>query len=154
MTEADVTAKFGRPGPYNLVNVKLPFRMKIAWALTETAQTIQCHKLIAVPLVAAFTEILAVYGLTEIQRLGIDLYGGCYNFRQMRGGTSWSKHSWGIAIDLDPSRNLLRETRDTARFARPEYKKMLDIFEKHGFLNLGRLKNYDWMHFEFSTFLK
>lgn len=154
MTEAEVIAKFGRPGAYSLVTIKLPFRMKVAWAPGETVGSIQCHKLVAVPLVAALTEVLSVYGLAEVQRLGIDKYGGCYNFRAMRGGTSYSKHSWGIAIDIDPDRNLLRETKATARFARPEYKLLLDTFEKHGFVNLGRLKNYDFMHFEYSTFNK
>ena len=95
-----------------------------------------------------FTEILEVYGLAKIQELGIDLFGGCFAFRAMRGGSDYSRHSWGIAIDLDPERNQLKETNKTARFARPEYKPMIDIFYKHGFINLGVEKNYDWMHFE------
>jgi hypothetical protein len=95
-----------------------------------------------------FNELLSTYGYDKIVELGIDLYGGCFNYRKMRGGTDWSKHSWGVAIDLDPERNLLKETSKTARFARLEYKKMIDIFYKNGFIGLGVEKNFDWMHFE------
>jgi hypothetical protein len=108
----------------------------------------QCHRLAHDKFKAVFTEILQVYGYERIVELGIDLFGGCFNFRAMRGGTAPSRHSWGIAIDLDPERNQLKETSKTARFARPEYKKMIDIFYKHGFISLGREKNFDWMHFE------
>lgn len=122
--------------------------MILSWDKATKVTSLRCHKLIAVQLKAVFDDILKHYGLAEIERLGINLYGGCFNFRQMRGGSDYSRHSWGVAIDLDPERNQLKETSATARFARAEYKPMIDIFYKHGFLSLGREKNYDWMHFE------
>jgi hypothetical protein len=99
-------------------------------------------------LLAVFNDLLSHYGYDKIKELGIDLYGGCFNYRRMRSGSAWSMHAWGIAIDLDPARNTMRETKRTARFARPEYKPMIDIFYKHGFISLGREKDFDWMHFE------
>jgi hypothetical protein len=114
----------------------------------ETVTRMRCHKLVADKFQAVFKDLLDTYGLARIKELGIDLFGGCFNFRKMRGGSAWSKHSWGIAIDLDPARNTLKETRSTARFARPEYQPMIDIFYKHGFISLGVERNFDWMHFE------
>lgn len=144
---------YGTPndrGTY-LTTITLPYPMKIAWDTKVTTRKMRCHKLVADKFLAVFTEILAVYGLPKIQELGIDLFGGCFNFRKMRGGSEWSKHAFGIAIDLDPARNTLKETSKTARFARPEYKQMIDIFEKHGFLSLGRMHNFDYMHFEIAS---
>lgn len=150
LTTQQAIKKYGTPnveGSY-LVTVTVPFPLRIAWDTKTTTSKLRCHKLVADNFLAVFTELLEVYGLPKIQELGIDLYGGCFNFRKMRGGSEWSKHAFGIAIDLDPARNTLKETSKTARFAKPEYKQMIDIFYKHGFISLGREKNYDWMHFE------
>ena len=146
----EILNKYGKPnqnGTY-LVTIQLPFPMRLAWDKNAKVNTMRCHKLVAQNFTNVFNDLLNHYGLAKIQELGIDLFGGCFNFRAMRGGSDYSRHSWGIAIDLDPERNQLKETSKTARFARPEYKPMIDIFYKHGFISLGREKNYDWMHFE------
>lgn len=147
--------KFGLPnqnGTGYLTMIDLPYPMRIAWDKKTSVKRMSCHKDIAEPLKKVFADILSYYGLDQIQKLGIDLFGGCFNFRQMRGGSNYSVHAWGLAIDLDPERNLLKETAKTARFARLEYKPMIDIFYKHGFISLGREKNYDWMHFQWNKF--
>lgn len=151
MTTKQIIAKYGKPnvtGEGYLVTIRLPYPMRLAWDTDTIVNTMRCHKLVADKFLAVFNEIHREYGYEKIKELGIDLFGGCFNFRKMRGGNDWSTHSWGISIDLDPARNKLKETSKTARFARPEYKKMIDIFYKHGFISLGREKNYDWMHFE------
>ena len=151
LTTQQATKKYGTPnetGAGYLETVVSPFPLRIAWDTDSTTSKVRCHKLIAPNLKAVLVDLLKHYGLEKIKELGIDLYGGCFNYRKMRGGSSWSKHAWGIAIDLDPARNTLKETKKTARFARAEYKPMIDIFYKHGFISLGVEKDYDWMHFE------
>ena len=150
LTTKELIAKYGAPNPEGtyLVTINLPYAFLYDG---KPVKRMRCHKLVADKFLAVFNDILAHYGLEEINRLGINKYGGCFNYRVMRGGTKLSRHSWGVAIDLDPQRNLLKETSKTARFARPEYKPMIDIFYKHGFLSLGIEKNYDWMHFEIAN---
>ncbi len=155
LTTAQLNAKYGIPNPTGkgyLTYIDLPFPMIVAWDRKSTVKRIQCHKLIAPQLLKALNDILCHYGIDEIKRLQINVYGGCFNYRFMRGSeTTLSTHSWGVAIDLDPDRNLLHETHKTARFARPEYKPMIDIFYLNGFEGMGREKDYDWMHFQIAT---
>jgi len=151
LTSNQALAKYGTPnktGAGYLTKIKLPYPMFLNWKTKTYVNSIECHKTVAKQLIAIFTDILVHYGIDEIKKLQLDDYGGCFNYRAMRNGTSLSLHSWGIAVDLDPDRNLLKETSKTARFARPEYKAMIDIFYKHGFESLGREENRDWMHFQ------
>jgi hypothetical protein len=148
ITQEQLISKYGTPnknGIGYIVQIVLPYPM---YYDSKKVTKISCHKLVADKLLAIFNDILEFYGQEAIHDLKIDDYGGCFNYRLMRGGTKLSVHSWGCAIDLNPSRNLLKETSKTARFARMEYKPMIDIFYKHGFVSLGREKNFDWMHFE------
>ena len=151
ITTEQLKKKYGTPTesgiPY-LTTIQLPYPMRLAWDKGTVVTKMRCHNLVAGKFIKVFSQILKHYGLEKIKELGIDLYGGCFNFRKMRGGSDWSRHSWGVAIDLDPERNQLKETKKTARFARPEYKPMIDIFYANGFVSLGVEKDYDWMHFE------
>ena len=152
LTEAQTIALFGNADAKgkNMVQMNLPYPMRLAWDTHTSVTKITCHKKLVPAFTKVFNELLAHYGLAKIQELGIDLYGGCFNYRLMRGSkTRLSTHSWGTAIDLDPARNTLKETSKTARFARKEYKPMLDIFEANGFYSLGKHEDRDWMHWQY-----
>ena len=149
LTVVQITRLFGKQcDETNFVMVTLPFPMRLAWDLKTTITRTRFHKLVAHQFVAALKEVLKVYGIPKIKELGIDLFGGAFNCRLMRGGSEPSRHSWAIAFDLDPERNGLRTRFNRAQFSKPEYKPMLDIFSKHGFLNYGVIRNNDAMHFE------
>jgi len=138
LTDQQIIAKYGEPGDTdNLTVIQLPYPMRIAWDLAHTVTKMQCHKLVAEQFKAVFEQLLAHYGLPELQRLEIDLYGGCVNVRKMRGSTTkWSRHSWGIALDLSPTKNGLKTKKPAAQFSKPEYKPMIDIFYANGFVGL------------------
>jgi hypothetical protein len=150
ITTAQAIRDFGKPnqqGSY-LTTIDLPYPMRLAWDKKTTVKKMRCHKLVAQNFHNVFTDLLNHYGLPKIQELGIDLFGGCFNFRAMRGGSDYSRHSWGIAIDLDPERNGLKTPFLKAQFSKPEYNALHEIFEKHGFENLGKVMNYDTMHWQ------
>lgn len=150
LTDAQIISKYGTAGnPDNFTIIALPYPMRIAWDTKVKVQKMQCHELAADSFTNVFTHLLSHYGLTELQRLGIDLFGGCVNVRTMRGSkTRWSRHAWGIAIDLDPARNGLKTPWDKSEFAKPQYEAMHKIFEQNGFLNYGKVIQKDTMHFE------
>lgn len=149
LTDEQIIAKYGQPGDAdNLTTLIFPYPMRIAWDLTKSANKTLCHKLVKDNFTAVMKDLLNYYGLAELQRLGIDLFGGLYNFRKMRGGNRWSRHSWAIAWDLDPARNGLKTKWKDAKFSKPEYKPMVDIHYAHGFFSYGKERNFDSMHFE------
>lgn len=151
MTTKQIISKYGKPnvtGDGYLVTILLPYPMRIAWDTETVVNRMRCHKLVSGRFLAVFNEIHREYGYEKIKELGIDLFGGCFNFRKMRGGNDWSTHSWGIAIDLHPAANSLKTPYSKSLFSKPEYKKLHEIFEKHGFINLGKTKGYDSMHWE------
>lgn len=139
---------YGEPGS-NQVYCLLPYKMKLAWNEKVSISRFSCHKDIKYKVESTFKEVLNHYGLEKVQKMGLDLFGGCLNIRNKIGGDTLSLHSWGLAIDLDPEHNQLKWGKDKARFAHNDYKDFWNIVELFGGYSMGRAKNYDWMHFQF-----
>lgn len=72
-------------------------------------------------------------------------YAGCYNFRRKRGGSSYSLHAYGAAIDLDPDDNAFRDSWPM-RASMPLG--VMEEFAKEGWKPAGAMWGYDAMHFE------
>lgn len=148
--QSSVRSVYGEPGSPQATAgmVDLAYPMVIAWDKSQKIAKFRCHAKVESAFERVFQKTLAQYGQAKISQLGLDVFGGCYNYRPMRGGTSWSMHAFGIAVDLDPENNQLKWNKSKARFAKAEYEPFWKIVESEGFTSLGRKYDYDWMHFE------
>jgi len=150
-SQSALTGFFGSPGvkdgrspPMTLVDC--PWTLKMAWDLTSRSNRIGCHTKVAPSLARVLKRVHDHYGAERITELRLDIYGGCYNPRKKRGGSTWSTHAWAIALDFDPDNNKLEWGRDRATFARPAYDPWWAAWEAEGWVSLGRQRNFDWMH--------
>lgn len=148
-TQANCTSFYGKVGT-NQASAQMPYPMFLAWDTKSKVTKFSCHKLVKEPIERIFQRTFDYYGYEKIKELRLHLWGGCLNVRKMRGGSSYSMHSWGIAVDMDPDRNQLKWGRDRAVFARPEYKKYWEFVYDEGAISLGIERNYDFMHFQFA----
>ncbi len=79
----------------------------------------------------------------------IVLWGGSFVPRRMRGSSSLSRHSWGIAFDINPAENPFgKEPAPSGK--RGSVRELAPVFERHGFAWGGRWSpsRRDGMHFE------
>lgn len=143
--QADCLQFYGPVGT-SQVTVDIPFDMYLAWERGTRVRRMTLHKRVAASAAIVFNRIAGVYSAAERKALGIDLFGGSLNVRKMRGGSSYSMHSWGIAIDFDPERNQLNWGRDRARLAQADAQPFWNAWEAEGWVSLGRARNFDWMH--------
>ena len=77
-----------------------------------------------------------------------------YEYRVIKDTDRLSMHSFGIAVDLAPSKTQYWKGEATRETAKIGYKNTMPlsivrIFEKHGFIWGGRWYHYDTMHFEY-----
>ena len=138
---------YGKVCKIPTVTVVCPWTLRLDWKLEVTTRKITIHKKLAGSLTGILEGAWAHYGLAGIKENGLDRYGGSYNCRLMRGSTSThSTHAWAIAIDWYPSRNKLSWRSDRASLAHPDLDFRWRLWEKQGWLSLGRTEDRDWMH--------
>jgi hypothetical protein len=147
--QSQVSNYFGKVGE-NQTSLILPFPMVLAWDKSTTLTKFSCNKKVKKSMEKVFQNTFDHYGHEKIKTLGLDLFGGCLNVRKMRGGSAWSMHSFGIAIDIDPDRNSLKTPWKKAQMSKPEYTKFVEFFYSEGAINLGKERDFDAMHFQFA----
>lgn len=84
-TQAGVRSYFGEPGSPQATAgmVDLPYPMKIAWDKNQIVRRFRCHAKVEAPMERIFQKTLAHYGQGDVTRLGLDIFGGCYNYRPL-----------------------------------------------------------------------
>ena len=140
---------FGKPGNESeLLSLTPPYPL---YYEGKKVSSIRVHRLISRHVQAALEEVLAHYGISEIQRLGLDKYGGSYNYRACSSGNSLSMHAWGIALDFSPAENALNCKAPRATLSHEDCRHWWEIWESHGASSMGRECDYDWMHLQFAA---
>jgi hypothetical protein len=115
----------------NIVQVRLPL-----------LGLMKCNKRILPQLTGAIGELQA-RGLTHLIRT----FNGCYSPRMQVGNTyALSRHAYGIAVDLNATRNPYGE-------APHQDPRLVELMERWGFTWGGRWLVPDGMHFEFVRFV-
>lgn len=143
--EADVTRFYGPVGTHQ-TSVVVPWDLYLAWDKDYRVRKITVHEKVADSVTRVLEEVRKVYSTSERKDLGLHLFGGSLNVRRKRGGSAYSMHSWGIAIDWDPERNQLHWHKQKARLSRPDAIPFWQAWEYEGWVSLGRERDYDWMH--------
>lgn len=143
----DVPSFYGAVGQSQVL-LELPFPMVLAWDKRRVISRISVHSRVAASAGSAFRKIESIYSPADRRALGIDIFGGSLNVRKMRGGSRYSMHAWGIALDFDPERNQLKWGAPKARLSHADAVPFWQAWEAEGWLSLGRARNFDWQHIQ------
>ncbi len=125
----------------NLVLVKCPWELRFEG---KPVSGIRIHRKCADSLSRVLAAIWERLGRSqaEIDRIGMSVYGGSYNFRVMRGGKSLSMHAYGCALDFDPARNGIGNENPVMD------RRVIEEFEREGWEWGGHWSRPDGMHFQ------
>lgn len=128
----------------NIVDLIPPFAMRYSWGPPVTA--LRFHKKCRDAFGDALLAVKKLYGTqSEIEAHRLHLTGGSLMVRLKRGSTkSWSTHSFGAALDIDPQHNPFRSK------WRPGFIPLeaARAFEDCGLIWRGANGDCDPMHFQ------
>lgn len=145
--DASLQAFYGAPGE-NMVQFTLPFPMRLAWDTGTIVKRASANRACVEAFQAALEGIKTYYGdLAAVRAHRMDRFGGIFNLRRKRGGTAWSVHAYGAAIDLDPEQNQMGWPWP-GRATMP--KEIVDLFEGLGANAGARWSSADAMHFQWT----
>lgn len=143
-TESELMQFYGEAGS-NLAVYDLPYTLYMdGVACKRITLNIRC----ASSFLMLFERLKEHYGMEKIKELGLDQYGGAYCKRRITGGSRWSTHAYGCAIDLDPEHNAMNMHAPKARFSGEEYDYLWLVCDELGLQSLGKAKDFDWMHIQ------
>jgi hypothetical protein len=122
----------------HLAFARLPDVLQIGWeSERKLIRRFRCHVRAVPKFEAAFQEVKDA-GLWRL----LHTFDGCFNFRPVRGTTGKiSTHAWGISVDLNAASNPLGKPGDMDI-------RIVEVFEKHGFVWGGRWSRRDDQHFQ------
>lgn len=136
VTSQQCLAKYGDPvtnESHFMVLWDVPAELEIG----VIPKRIYCNRDMVEPLTKAFKSLIATGCVKELKT-----WDGCFNRRKVRGRSSISLHSWGIAVDMNAAWNPLGGKSSWT----PEFVK---CFTDAGFFWGGDFHNRkDPMHFE------
>jgi hypothetical protein len=141
VTSADCTKKYGTP------DIHMERKEMVLWdipteinaGIPELPNRLYCNKDIVKPLEEAFQNVI-----DRDLACHIKSWDGCFNIRKKRGGSTYSLHSWAIAVDFNAAWN---------RFgAKPQMSlKVVKCFTDAGFEWGGTWSKKDGMHFQLKS---
>lgn len=135
ITSAECLKKYGNPELHNNMIVwDVPTELELG----IIPKKIYCNKDIIPNLLQAFKNLVDSGAYNFLKT-----YDGCFNIRKMRGLTSMSIHSWGLALDFNAFENQLNQ--------QPKmHPLVVKCFKDAGFDWGGDWKRLDGMHFQLS----
>lgn len=128
----------------NIVKWTPPYQLYYSDGNRTKLKTLFLHKKVVNVYTAAYTEVMNTFEPKEINALRLNISGGTYNYRVVRGGSRLSTHAFGISIDMDPARNPYPKAWKEGMINR----QFCDILMKHGIWWRGHNGDKDPMHFQ------